>query len=606
MSSDAVSIEVLLRRSGRVLDGREAEGTLRRLSARAEHSPLINLADNDYLGLARDPAVVAAAREALGRWGASASASPLVTGYTELHEALEGALARWHGFSCGLVWNSGHAANTAVLGTLARRGDRVLADRLVHNSMIGGILKSGARLQRYRHCDLDHLEMLLGEGRPPDAGGVTFVVTESVFSMDGDAPDMVRLAALRARHGFVLVVDEAHAVGWFGPAGAGLAEAAGVSGQVDIFVGTLGKALGAQGAYTLFRDARLRSHLLNLAGEFVYSTYLAPACAAAALAAVRRVGEMSAGERAALPALSRRWREELRGIVPGVPGGESPIVPVPLGSGEETMRCAAALRGEGFLVGAIRPPTVPSGGARLRVSLRRGLGGDVLARFGGALRASLPGRAVEGGTRRRAVLFVGGWGVSPGAQHALLAARWPEHEWTVTPPVRRSVVALLGARCWDALGGYSLGAWLLSDVLARLPAGAGLPSCALVCPFPAFPAEAGCGGRVGMARVRYLARWLRRDARGALVDFYQRAGLSFGLDAVALPYALEDLLEGLESLCAMAPVVFPSGARLVGGGADALLDNAVIKDAFPALEIRAGAGHDLGDFMASGLGAFFP
>ena len=604
MNTRATSSEILLQRAAHTLRERHTAGTLRHLSPRPAPFPGINLADNDYLGLARDPEIVTAAREALEQWGASASASPLVTGYTTLHETLEHTLARWHRFPCALVWNSGHAANTALLATLARRGDRVFADRLIHNSLVGGILKSGARLQRYRHCDWEHLEKLLETTPAGDAAAATFVVTESVFSMDGDAPDMARLAALRARHGFVLVVDEAHALGWFGSTGAGLAAAAGMAGQVDILVGTLGKALGAQGAYTLFRDTRLRSHLLNLAGEFIYSTYLAPPCAGAALAAVRRVEAMPAQERTALHALSRQWRQTLREIVPGIPDGESPVLPVPLGSGETALRCAAALREDGFLVGAIRPPTVPPGGARLRVSLRRGLEEETLARFARALRASLarqrPDAAHSPRAPRREILFIGGWGVSPETQHALLAAHRPEYAWTVAPPVERAVAALLNARRWDARGGYSLGARVLSGALARLPPGeAGAPPCVLLCPFAAFPKEAGWGGRASAAQVRYLARWLRRDARAALADFYQRARLSFERDAGELPYAMEDLLEGLEALCALAPVPFPARARLVGGAADALIDNAAVKAAFPTLEIHPGAGHDLGDFLAS-------
>ena len=251
-----------------------ASGALeRRLVARPERPPWVNLAGNDYLDLSRDPEVIAAGKAALDRWGASSSASPLITGYTEEHAALEGELAAWCGFGHGLVWNTGFAANAGVLGTLPKPGDLVFADRLIHASMISGRLASGARLIRYPHLVLEKLGELLERHRGHD--GVVWVVTESVFSMDGDYPELKTLASLKAEYGFALVVDEAHATGWFGETGSGLVEREGVAGAVDILVGTLGKGLGGFGAYTLFHDELFRRHLMNFAGEFVYSTYLA-------------------------------------------------------------------------------------------------------------------------------------------------------------------------------------------------------------------------------------------------------------------------------------------------------------------------------------------
>ena len=360
--------EALRRRLAEALEERASRGLLRRLRARSADDPRVNLADNDYLGLSRHPEVLAAAAEALRRWGASSAASPLVTGYTELHAALEAALAAWHGYPHALVMNSGYAANAAVLGRLPAAGDLVLADRLVHASMVEGILRSGARLIRFPHNDLDALEDRLGEAGCRE----TFVVTESVYSMDGDGPDLARLAALRDRHGFTWVLDEAHATGWHGATGSGLQEEQGVRGAADIVVGTLGKALGSQGAYVLCRDAEVRETLVNLAGEFVYSTHLAPAAAAAGLAALG-VARALAPERPALHALSREWRAGLAEAGLAVPSGTSPIVPVVLGDPSAVLSAAEALSAAGFLVSAIRPPTVPDGTARLRISLRRGL-----------------------------------------------------------------------------------------------------------------------------------------------------------------------------------------------------------------------------------------
>lgn len=369
-----------------------AQGRERVLAAVPARADFVDLSANDYLSLARDAAVKAGAIRAVGAWGASSSASPLITGYREIHAELERELCAWLGFRCGLVWNTGYAANCCVLGTLPQTGDRIFADRLIHNSMIAGILKSGARFQRYRHNDAAHLRELLEKTRAEGFAGTTFVATESVFSMDGDYPDLAAMARLREEFGFVWIVDEAHATGWFGKNGGGLIDALGLAGEVDVLVGTLGKSLGAAGAYTLFNDETLRRYLVNFGAEFIFSTYLPPAAVGAALAAVRRVRDFSEEERAAMPALSRRWRARLREIAPGVPDGDSPVVPVPVGAETETMRVAARLRERGFRVGAIRPPTVPAGTSRLRLSLNRTLTDAQLERFADALREALASR----------------------------------------------------------------------------------------------------------------------------------------------------------------------------------------------------------------------
>lgn len=385
------SPERISERANGALSERKAHGLLRQLEVRPETTHWLNLADNDYLNLAHDPAVVVAAADAARTWGASSSASPLITGCTELHARLERELTAWHGYAHGLVWNSGFAANSAVLSLLPQRGDVVLADRLIHASMIAGILRSGARLRRFPHNDLHALQAMLaaeaerraparpeadtdpgGAGLVPGAPAAIFVVTESVYSMDGDCPDLAALAELREEHEFFWVLDEAHATGWFGETGAGALEAQGCLGAPDVLVGTLGKAFGSQGAYTLFHDAALRDWLLNEAGEFVYSTYLAPPAAGAALAALKRIRELES-ERPALAALSSSWRAAMRNVGADVPDGDSPIIPVQLGSAERAIAVQRELLTRGFRVSCIRPPTVPDGTARLRVSLRRGL-----------------------------------------------------------------------------------------------------------------------------------------------------------------------------------------------------------------------------------------
>ena len=375
--------EALLQRLRQSLAQREGSSLRRKLTARASDDKRVNLADNDYLGLSRDPAVIAAGVAALHEWGASASASPLVTGYTEIHQKLEQTLAAWQGYAHGLVMNTGFSANSAVLGGLPKKGDLILADRLVHASMLDGIMASGARLRRFAHNDLDALELMLHE--EPALDGVIFVVTESVYSMDGDSPDLKRLASLRKRFGFCWVLDEAHATGWYGATGSGLQEAQGAFAAADIVVGTLGKGLGSQGAYVLSHAPEVRDALINFAGEFVYSTYLAPSCAAAALAAVERVKGMS-GERAELHALSHAWRDGLVEAGFAVPSGDSPIIPLILGDSDVTLKYATALRSAGFMVSAIRPPTVPVRTGRIRISLRRGLSPAVLSSFVSALK----------------------------------------------------------------------------------------------------------------------------------------------------------------------------------------------------------------------------
>lgn len=350
---------------------RDRLGLRRTLRVTEHRADGLNLADNDYLDLARDPAVAAAVTAAAADYGASASASPLITGWRPLHARLVEQLAAWHGFPGGLLWSCGYAANLSVLGTLPVRGDLVLADRLIHHSMIAGVLRSGAELKRYAHLRLDQLEELLAQARP--AGRRVFVATESVFSMDGDYPDLVRMAALKRQYGFFWIVDEAHALGWYGPHGAGLARAAGVEEAIDVLVGTLGKTLASGGAYALFRCEAVRDYLVNTAGEFIYSTALPPTNAAAALAALARVRTLAVGQ-PEWHARARDFRARLEREGWLTPVGDSPIVPVRLDDAGASVLLADHLRRAGVLVAAVRPPTVPVGTSRLRFSLKRNFG----------------------------------------------------------------------------------------------------------------------------------------------------------------------------------------------------------------------------------------
>jgi 8-amino-7-oxononanoate synthase len=360
-------------RWARELAIRAQAGLQRRVRRWSPGEGELNLAGNDYLELARDPALAEAMAASARAEGASASASPLISGWRDAHDDLVASLCAWHGFAEGLVWTSGFAANAGVLGTLPRAGDLVLADRLIHHSMVAGARKSGARLQRYPHLNLNALERMLVREARSGAGRAVFVATESVFSMDGDSPDLRRLAALRRRFGFCWILDEAHALGWYGRTGAGLAEEKGVASEVDVLVGTCGKALGAGGAYTLFQGGPWREALVNHAGEFIYSTGLPPPVAAAARAAVGRVRELAVGQ-AGWRDTSRAFRACLRATGWSAAEGDSPIVPVMLGDPTRATVLAGRLRETGVLAAAVRPPTVPTGTSRLRFSLTRSFG----------------------------------------------------------------------------------------------------------------------------------------------------------------------------------------------------------------------------------------
>jgi len=271
----------------------------------------------------------------------------------------------------------------------------VLADRLVHHSIIAGLRRSDARWRRYPHLDLARLEAMLerekkDSGRA-DGGERIWVVTESLFSMDGDYPDLARLAELKRRHRFRLILDEAHALGWYGAEGAGLARAAGIGSEIDVFVGTLGKTLASGGAYTLFRDDAIRDYLINMAGEFIYSTALPPAAAAAAEAALLRVRALAPGQ-AEWHESSRDFRAALRGAGWSAPAGESPIIPVRLDDEGAALNLAGALRAAGILAAAVRPPTVPAGTSRLRLSLKRTFGKEDAERVISAMASWRRGR----------------------------------------------------------------------------------------------------------------------------------------------------------------------------------------------------------------------
>jgi len=325
---------------------------------------LLNLSSNDYLGLSQDPRVIAAACAAAARWGAGAGASRLVVGHLALHEAVEAKLADFKGTEAAVIFPTGYMANVGTLAALMGPGDVVFSDRLNHASIYDGIKLSGAALQRFPHRDLNRLELLLREA------GVArrrLIVTDSVFSVDGDLAPLADLVALKARYGAWLMIDEAHATGVLGAKGGGLAEALGLTREVDIHMGTFSKALGSQGGFVA-GDRRLVDYLHNRARSFIYSTALAPPV----LGAIDRALDIVIQEPERRLFLKREadlWRRSLLTAGLDILGSETQIVPVLVGENDRTLKFAAHLMDQGLMAVALRPPTVPPGRARVRFSL---------------------------------------------------------------------------------------------------------------------------------------------------------------------------------------------------------------------------------------------
>lgn len=335
---------------------------------------LLNLASNNYLGLAGHPELIDAAAKSLSRYGCSAGASRLITGNFALAETLEAELATFQDQEAALVTSSGHAANLTVFSALADRHTVVFSDRLNHASIIDGVHLSGARLVRYRHLDMEHLEQLLDRERQVEK---KIIVTDTVFSMDGDVVPLARLVELGKAHGTLLVVDEAHAMGVFGQ-GRGLVAELGLSEAVDVHVGTLSKSLGSLGGYVAGRVETIEI-LRNRGRAFIFSTALPPAVLGAALAGLRHI-KANPKEGVRLLGMAKDMRDHLAGLGFDTMGSSTQIIPVACGRNRVALHAQALLRGEGLLVAAVRPPTVPQGTARLRLSLRADLTDEDLKR----------------------------------------------------------------------------------------------------------------------------------------------------------------------------------------------------------------------------------
>jgi len=333
-----------------------------------EKTPLLDLASNDYLGLSGHPELVAAAEAALHNDGVGAGASRLVSGSRPVHQALEADLAAWLGRERVLLFPSGFQANIAAVSALADRHSLVLADRLIHHSLLVAIRASGAQLQRFAHNDLGDLAQRLGAARQANPQQRLLVISESLFSMEGTSPKVPELGELCRRHGAALLLDEAHALGVLGPEGRGLGHGL---DSIAMVSGTFGKAFGSGGAF-LAGNGLVGEWLLQSSGAFRYTTALAPALAAGARAGLAQI-QANPTTATALLARAKRWRDGLGAAGWPRPPGTGPILPLVVGSDRATLKLQQHLEAAGLLTVAIRPPTVPEGTARLRLVLRHDL-----------------------------------------------------------------------------------------------------------------------------------------------------------------------------------------------------------------------------------------
>jgi 8-amino-7-oxononanoate synthase len=349
--------------------------------------PVLLLCSNNYLGLADHPRVREAAAEAAMRYGASAGASRLVSGNMTIHRRLEEQLAGFEGSDACLLFGSGYLANAGVVSALAREGDVVFSDALNHASIIDGCRLARAETFVYRHLDTDHLEWGLHQAE----GRGSLIVTDGVFSMDGDVAPLAEIVELAQRHDARVMVDEAHGTGVLGPGGRGAAADVGLEDEVDLIVGTLGKALGSYGAYVCC-DQQMAKYLVNTARTLIFSTALPPPAVAAAMAALELLREQPRR----VEKLRRNGavlRQSLDESGLPVPGGDTPIVPLIVGDAADAVRASERSLERGVFAQAIRPPTVPAGTSRLRLAVMASHTKSELREAAAVLAAAVAGAA---------------------------------------------------------------------------------------------------------------------------------------------------------------------------------------------------------------------
>ncbi|MCC6318769.1 MAG: 8-amino-7-oxononanoate synthase [Gemmatimonadaceae bacterium] len=348
----------------------------------------VDFSSNDYLGLATDPRLAAAAAECTRSLGTGGTASRLIAGNTAVHDALDADLAAWFGVEAALSFATGYAANTGVIPALVTRGDAIFAEQLNHASLIDGCRLSRADVHVYPHGDLGALASLLATHRATYRRAM--IVTDGMFSMDGDLAPLREIVALAREHDAWTYVDDAHAMGVLGNGGRGSTELLGVTQGIDVIVGTLGKAFGSAGAFALGSHT-LRDVLINRARSFVFSTAPMPMQAAAAREALR-IARAEPERRVRVRAVARHLRERLRARGLHVPGSDDAhIIPVLVGDAVRTLALGARLEAQGFLAGAVRPPTVPDGTSRLRITVSASHTTAQIDALADAVAALLPG-----------------------------------------------------------------------------------------------------------------------------------------------------------------------------------------------------------------------
>jgi len=345
-------------------------------------TPVVLLCSNNYLGFADHPRVRQAAADAAMRWGVGAGASRLVSGTMTIHEQLERRLADFEGTESCVLFGSGYLANVGVLSALGRAGQTIFSDALNHASIIDGCRLARAETFVYEHCDLDHLSWALREhGREGD-----LIVTDSVFSMDGDVAPLQAIVELARRHGARVAVDEAHATGALGPGGRGAVAEAGLEGEVDVLIGTLSKALGSYGGYVC-AQREVVELLLNSARALIFSTAPPPPAVAGALAALELLLDQPLRPQK-LAANAALLRSELAAAGIAAAAGRTQIVPLIVGDADAAVRVSEAALSRGVFAQAIRPPTVPDGSSRLRLTVMASHTASELAGAVLALRAA--------------------------------------------------------------------------------------------------------------------------------------------------------------------------------------------------------------------------
>ncbi|WP_177417964.1 8-amino-7-oxononanoate synthase [endosymbiont of Lamellibrachia barhami] len=359
-----------LYRTRRTIDGPQQPELL------VDGRQMLSFCSNDYLGLANHPEVIRALQQGAGRYGVGSGSAHLISGHSRAHEELEEALAVFTGRPRALLFSTGYMANIGVVSALLGRGDLLFEDRLNHASLVDAGVLSRARMKRYQHADADSLERQLGAAGEERR----LIVTDGVFSMDGDLAPLPDLAQLAAQNNAWLMVDDAHGLGVLGETGGGCTSHFGLSEEeVPILMGTLGKALGTFGAFVAGSEALIET-LIQQARPYVYTTATPPALAEATLVSLH-IAQEESWRRERLQMLITRFREQVAGFGLSLMASETPIQPIVAGSAGQALTWSRHLETQGILVSAIRPPTVPEGSARLRITLSANHSDDQLQRL---------------------------------------------------------------------------------------------------------------------------------------------------------------------------------------------------------------------------------